>query len=127
MGNIIRNIVLEKCPYCDKGDVYRKKQRIIEIPRMYQRCENCGKDFTGEPGYFFGAMYVSYGIAVGAGILTFLILKYFFNLSSFNLYIAIIMGVIALISVKNFKWSRIIWLKMFPPGAGTNFSRRTNH
>jgi Protein of unknown function (DUF983) len=31
---------------------------------MQERCSNCGLKFEREPGYFLGAMYISYGLAL---------------------------------------------------------------
>jgi len=31
---------------------------------MHDRCPNCGLHFNREPGYFLGAMYISYGLAL---------------------------------------------------------------
>ena len=31
---------------------------------MHDRCPKCGLLFNREPGYFLGAMYVSYGLAL---------------------------------------------------------------
>ena len=31
---------------------------------MHPRCPECGLNFNREPGYFLGAMYISYGLAV---------------------------------------------------------------
>jgi len=31
---------------------------------MQERCEVCGLKFEREPGYFLGAMYISYGLAL---------------------------------------------------------------
>jgi len=33
---------------------------------MHQRCPVCDLKFEREPGYFLGAMYISYGVAVVA-------------------------------------------------------------
>lgn len=121
MSNILLNILKEKCPYCSKGDVFKKKKSFLQPPAMNSNCPCCGRDFIGEPGYFFGAMYASYAIAVAAGITTFLLCWFILDIKSIEVLIGIIISVILLISYKNFKWSRIIWLKIFPPGAGTNF------
>ena len=32
---------------------------------MNDRCPDCGLLFSREPGYFLGAMYISYGLALG--------------------------------------------------------------
>jgi Protein of unknown function (DUF983) len=31
---------------------------------MHDRCPNCGLLFNREPGYFLGAMYLAYGLAL---------------------------------------------------------------
>ena len=31
---------------------------------MHDRCPNCGLHFNREPGYFLGAMYISYGLGL---------------------------------------------------------------
>jgi ABC-type transport system involved in cytochrome c biogenesis permease component len=31
---------------------------------MHDRCSSCGLHFNREPGYFLGAMYVSYGLGL---------------------------------------------------------------
>lgn len=125
MANFILNIVTEKCPYCGEGDVF-KKIKFYRIPEMYANCSSCKRDFTGEPGYFFGAMYISYGIAVSLGILSFLICTFLLKIESLYIVLGISISSILLISFKNFKWSRIIWLKIFPPGENTNFINNTN-
>jgi uncharacterized protein DUF983 len=32
---------------------------------MYERCPVCGLAFAREQGYFLGAMYIAYGLALG--------------------------------------------------------------
>ena len=32
---------------------------------MHDRCPQCGLHFDREPGYFLGAMYISYGLGLG--------------------------------------------------------------
>ncbi len=123
MGNLISTILKEKCPFCEKGNVF-KKVSFLHLPEMNEQCPVCKRDFTGEPGYYFGAMYVSYGIAVITAISAFLICRFIFGIKSVNITIASCIISIILISFKNFRWSRIIWLKIFPPGANTNFSNK---
>jgi len=31
---------------------------------MHDRCPNCGLLYNREPGYFLGAMYIGYGLAI---------------------------------------------------------------
>jgi uncharacterized protein (DUF983 family) len=37
---------------------------FTSFPRMRERCPVCGLKFEREEGYFLGAMYISYGLAL---------------------------------------------------------------
>jgi uncharacterized protein (DUF983 family) len=50
-----------RCPRCAEG-------RLFEGAfRMHAACPSCGLRFEREPGYFVGAMYFSYALALLAG------------------------------------------------------------
>lgn len=113
-GNLFMRIINEKCPNCGKGNVYQKKKRFLELPVMKDDCEVCHYHFDREPGYFLGAMYISYGLAVFQGIITFLLLYTLFpNISTIWIPL-IILSVITAFSMKNYKLSRIIYIHIFP-------------
>jgi uncharacterized protein (DUF983 family) len=65
-------IVRQMCPRCRAARIFRKSI-FTGFPRMQERCPNCGLKFEREQGYFLGAMYISYGLAlitiVGLGLL----------------------------------------------------------
>jgi hypothetical protein len=41
-----------------------RKSILAGFPRMHECCPNCGLKFEREQGYFLGAMYISYGLAL---------------------------------------------------------------
>jgi uncharacterized protein (DUF983 family) len=51
------------CPRCRRSKIF---QRSIwrGVPRMHECCPQCGLKFEREQGYFLGAMYISYGLAL---------------------------------------------------------------
>ena len=51
-------IVQQRCPRCLRGRVF------ATLFRMHEQCPVCGLRFEREPGYFTGAMYLSYGVAI---------------------------------------------------------------
>lgn len=107
-------ILTEKCPHCGKGQVFEKKEKMFELPKMKVRCSECNYLFDREPGYFLGAMYISYGLAVFQGILTFLICYFFFyNLQTLAVCF-IIIAVLLLFSLRNYRLSRVIYMYIFP-------------
>lgn len=107
-------ILKEKCPHCLEGDVFEKPKKLIQLPVMKTQCDKCGYYFDREPGYFLGAMYLSYGLAVFQGIAAFLICYFFFNQLSTLAICFIVTGVIAVFGLKNYKLSRIIYMHIFP-------------
>jgi hypothetical protein len=44
---------------------------------MNEKCSHCNLRYQIEPSFFYGAMYVSYGLNVAIGILTFIIVFQF--------------------------------------------------
>ncbi len=113
-SHLLVSIVNEKCPNCRKGNVYEKKEHFFTLPVMKDRCNVCAYYFDREPGYFLGAMYISYGLAVLQSVLTFLILNFFFPSIPTIWVVLIILSVILVFSLKNYKLSRIIYIHIFP-------------
>jgi len=113
-SHLIHNILKEKCPNCGDGDVYEKKKNFFELPVMKDKCDSCHYYFDREPGYFLGAMYISYGLAVFQAILTFLLVNVFLPGIPTITVVLIILAVICMFSLKNYKLSRIIYMHIFP-------------
>src|SRR5262245_8220886 len=61
--SVIQGILAERCPRCRKGQIFRKPLWRGWLA-MYDRCPVCHLKFEREPGYFVGAMYVSYGLTL---------------------------------------------------------------
>src|SRR5206468_11713822 len=54
----LRAIIRQRCPVCLQGAMFRGRFE------MNTTCPVCGHRFEREPGFFQGAMYVSYGIGI---------------------------------------------------------------
>lgn len=104
-----------KCPNCGKANVfYKAKYPVIGMPKMRETCEYCGYNFNREPGYFMGAVYLSYGLAVLEGILAFFLARYLiFGLSKSNLFFITLCAVLFCASW-NYRLARVIWLNLYP-------------
>jgi len=59
VGSILR----QRCPRCRRGNIFRYSI-FRGFPKMHDRCPVCDLKFNREPGYFLGAMYVSYGLGL---------------------------------------------------------------
>jgi len=59
VGDILR----QRCPRCRTGSIFRYSI-FRGFPKMNDCCPVCDLKFDREPGYFLGAMYVSYALGV---------------------------------------------------------------
>ena len=57
------SILRQLCPRCRSGRIFRTTV-YWGFPKMNDRCPACGLNFNREPGYFLGAMYISYGLGL---------------------------------------------------------------
>lgn len=112
MSAIIQ-IVSGKCPHCEKGQVFYKNGNLflLQMPKMHKYCPECNFKFEREPGYFFGAMYVSYGLAVAEMVAIFIISRLFVT-DLLHSFIMMAIGSLFLMTV-NFRYSRLIWMYIF--------------
>jgi uncharacterized protein (DUF983 family) len=58
--NILQSIFKYKCPRCRQGDIFVKPFSISKPLEMPERCSVCNLKTEPEPGYYFGAMFISY-------------------------------------------------------------------
>lgn len=112
--SFVNGIYKEKCPNCGEGHVFENKTKLLNIPRMNERCSECDYRFDREPGYFIGAMYLSYGLAVLQGIIGFLLYWFLFPYLEVQWVIVLVITPMVLLAKKNFKWSRILYIHIFP-------------
>lgn len=112
-GNLWWGILREKCPNCNKGKVFEDRG-IFRMPGMPDNCKSCDFRFDREPGYFLGAMYISYALAVFEAIVTFLICYFFFPQMPIPWIPVAIISVMVLCARKNYKLSRIVYMHLFP-------------
>ncbi len=102
-----------KCPACRQGDVFKYPvSRISHFAEMNPTCPVCHSSFEREPGFYYGAMFITYAFNAALVIAVGLAMFYFLELSDLASLI-----VIALLSVLmtpfSFRFSRIIWLYWF--------------
>lgn len=100
------------CPICGKGKVFETKGSLLHLkaPKMYERCSECNYKFDKEPGYFFGAMYISYGMAIAELIAVFLLLNWVVSL---GWLFGIMFAALVFTMFFNYRVSRILWIHIF--------------
>jgi len=104
--------VLEgRCPRCRQGKIFSKPFYSPRgFDKMHEHCPHCGLRYEVEPGYFIGAMYVSYALSGGVALVLGFVLFYFFGDPGGWVYAGVIAPVMVFIAPVNFRVSRVIWL-----------------
>jgi uncharacterized protein (DUF983 family) len=109
-----KTILLRRCPRCRQGQVFRSTWV------MNEDCPVCGLDFDrGEPGYFTGAMYVSYALAIP--FISLLTLIEYLIIRSWSLFRLVVLATLICVPLIPWIWqySRVIWIafdRYFDPG-----------
>ena len=107
-------MVTGKCPKCHQDDMYVNNNPYVisETMTMHDHCRSCGFKYKVEPNFFFGAMYVSYGLAVFAGVGIYLISRFLFTATLTQSFISIFIALITLMPIIT-RISRNIYINIF--------------
>jgi uncharacterized protein (DUF983 family) len=93
----LMSILKQRCPRCRAGRIFRGSI-FRGFPKMFERCEVCDLKFEREAGYFLGAMYISYGLAL---VTIAIIATLLWSLTSWSI-------------VKDIAWAAILFLPFAP-------------
>jgi len=107
-------IIQCKCPHCRQGNMFLtpgyKLKSFLEMP---DTCKHCGLKFEIEPGFYWGAMYISYAFTVALSINTSIILWWFGGNPSIWVYAAVTGSLVILLSPFLMRYSRVLMLYLF--------------
>lgn len=108
------SILTGTCPKCQEESMYVNPNpfALLDILKIRENCSNCNTKYRMEPSFFFGAMYVSYGVGVAFSVAAFVISFLILGLSLNTTFIAIIVTLIVFMPFI-MRVSRNIWINLF--------------
>lgn len=122
-GSRLYSIFGMKCPKCHEGPLFKHSNAydLKHLTEMHASCSQCGESFSREPGFYFGAAYVSYALTVALWVAVLVALMTFNALGwiSFTFFdnplTFITVGVVSLIVLLPiiYRLSRSIWINLF--------------
>lgn len=69
------SILFLKCPRCRKGKLLKSHPYQLKyFNKVNNSCSYCSLQFKIEPSFFYGSMYISYGLGVGISLIVFVLL-----------------------------------------------------
>jgi uncharacterized protein (DUF983 family) len=113
-GSKLYSIARMRCPRCQEGDFFVSHPYDLKnAGTTHEKCPKCELKYSREPGFYYGAMYVSYGLGVALFVTFWISFNLFFD--ELNVWIQV--GVISFVSIItapfNYALSKIIWANLF--------------
>lgn len=113
-GSRLYSIFKRKCPRCQEGDFFiSHPYDLKKAGDLHETCSSCGLKYEKEPGFYYGAMYVSYALGVALFVTLWVSLNLFFSEVSTGLQIFLIISVSLVLTPYLYALSKIIWANIF--------------
>jgi uncharacterized protein (DUF983 family) len=111
------SLLKSKCPQCQSGKMFTHPfYDLKNFTHMEETCPVCKLKFEIEPGFFWGAMYVSYAFSVALMlIIGGSILLFTHGEADFWTYIIPIISSFILFAPLSYRYSRVIMIYLFSP------------
>ncbi|PKP26866.1 MAG: DUF983 domain-containing protein [Bacteroidetes bacterium HGW-Bacteroidetes-2] len=108
------SVLTGTCPVCHQESMYKESNpyNVPQVLKMHERCHHCNTKYKIEPSFFYGAMYVSYGVGIAFGVAAFIVSFLFFGSGLMASFITISVTLILLMPVI-MRLSRNIWINVF--------------
>jgi len=111
-GSKLYSIFSMRCPKCHEGKMFYTPTFSFKRPfDMRERCESCNEDFFPEPGYYYGAMFISYiftaFFCIGFSLFFHWVLDW-----SIEASFALLIAILAVLFVFIFRLARTLYINM---------------
>ena len=100
-----------KCPRCRVGDIFNKPFKVSAPLDMPHSCSECGQLMEPEPGYYYGAMFVSYIVTSLIFLPLTLLLVFYFKWTETQAF-AFVFTILGLSFFKILRGARSLWIHM---------------
>ncbi len=113
-GSKFQSIARFRCPRCQKGVFFvAHPYNLNKVGDLHTNCSECGLKYEREIGFYFGAMYVSYGLGVGLFVTCWFSFNFLFSWVNTAAQIAWISFLSLALSPYLYALSKIIWANLF--------------
>jgi len=97
------------CPRCRQSPLFIEPFELSKPLDMPSACRTCGQRYEPEPGFYFGAMFVSYLLS-SLILLPIALLLNFFTDISVNAIIGWVIFLGAILFIRILRLSRSVWI-----------------
>ena len=108
------SILKLKCPKCHEGNlfVFKNPYRLKGGLKMDDNCTVCGQDFVIEPGFYYGALWMSYPVVI---VITIALASFFYFYLDYSLlaFMFILSFVMLGLQPLIIRIGRALWINVF--------------
>ncbi len=114
-GSKLYSIAKLKCPRCHQGNLFENNSLLgyRKMSIMLDHCPVCHQVYEPEPGYYYGAMFISYSLTSGPTLALVGIMMLFSEEITLWMFMAALLLSLLLFMPAIFKLSRAIWINIF--------------
>ena len=113
-GSKLYSIATMTCPQCQETKLMvANPYKLSTMGEVKDTCEVCGLDFKPEPGFYYGAMYVSYALGVAVFVTIWASCNLWFPSLSAWTQIGLVVFFTLVLSPYLFALSKIIYANIF--------------
>ena len=114
-GTKLASILGMTCPKCQESKLFEESNpyNFSKIFDMPERCDKCGQKFEVEPGFYYGAMYVSYALSIAFLVAVFVAMLVLYPSFTVTEYLVIGIGGLIVLTPPIFRLARATWINFF--------------
>ncbi len=113
-GSKLFSIFKHKCPRCHEGEFFVSHPYDLKnAGNIHEHCNVCHLKYSKEPGFYYGAMYVSYALGVALFVTLWVSFRLFLPSASIGFQITSIIVATVLLTPYLYALSKIIWANLF--------------
>lgn len=109
----LQAVLQNNCPSCREGALFTHSALSTKFNKINHRCKNCNANLEPEVGFYYGAMYVSYGINVALMVMMSVLIYTFLDSKDAWTYIIGSITPMVLLFPFTFRLSRSVFLHLF--------------
>ena len=109
-----KSVWKNECPRCRQAKIYKEPLQLSKPFNMYEKCPVCGLNMEPEPGFYFGAMFLSYILSAWFFLLPTLFFVFYLGWSA-EAAMGATIAIAAITYLKFLRGSRSLWLHINVP------------
>lgn len=114
MNSTLVSILQQRCPRCHQGPLFTHSAlNVARFTEMPEACPVCGQVYEPEPGFYWGAMYISFAFSTAIMLVVGFAVYYLLNDPDTWVYITAVAIVALLLTPLSLRYSRTLMLYWF--------------